>query len=416
MFIYLGRLSKTMLIPLLIPILYSIRHYLLDELDLKFNNYQSVFLHTFITSISYSLNLFLLLIENSSTRSYKTKTIDKEFNNQLLIEKRRIDKRQSQLKVLYLVLLPLFLFFNLLSYDIFSIFKPKDYKKNYFYTLSIPIFFILTALMSYQFLNLNLYRHQIASMIISFLLSLSLFLIFFLLDNGNNSVYSILFLFQNIGLRSLRYVLVVLAKLFMIKMYVTPIKLMTFLGIFGIIFSLITNGLSFLVDMNFIKNPELDGFFYIDEKTGFKRLLTIFDNFRELGDCILYFIGTIIFFFFEKYMSWFCIYTFSPNHYIMYASINTLFAIFMEICIQFKTNYSKIQNILIFIFSLVFLIFIFLCGLIFNEILIIRLLKLDTYTNVEIDKRQKDEIKISLTNDINNNNNNNNPNNSFESD
>ena len=68
------------------------------------------------------------------------------------------------------------------------------------------------------------------------------------------------------------------------------------------------------------------------------------------------------------------------------------------------------------IFSLVFLIFIFLCGLIFNEILIIRLLKLDTYTNVEIDKRQKDEIKISLTNDINNNNNNNNPNNSFESD
>jgi hypothetical protein len=98
----------------------------------------------------------------------------------------------------------------------------------------------------------------------------------------------------------------------------------------------------------------------------------------------------------------------------MYASINSLFAIFMEICIQFITNSSKIQNILIFIFSLVFLIIIFLCGLIFNEILIIRLLKMDTYTNVEIDKRQKDEIKISLTNDINNNNNN--PNNSFESD
>ena len=179
MFIYLGRLSKKMLIPLLIPILYSIRHYLLDEFDLEFNNCQSVFLHTFITSISYSLNIFLLLIENRLTRTYKAKTLDKEFNNQLLIEKRRIDKKQSELKILYLILLPLFLFFNLLSYDIFSLFKPKDYKKYYFYTLSIPVFFILTALMSYQFLNLHLYRHQIASMIISFLLSLSLFLIFF---------------------------------------------------------------------------------------------------------------------------------------------------------------------------------------------------------------------------------------------
>jgi hypothetical protein len=292
MFIYLGRLSKKMLIPLLIPILYSIRHYLLDLLDLEFNNYQSVFLHTFITSISYSLNIFLLLIENSLTRTYKAKTLDKEFNNQLLIEKRRIDKKQSELKILYLILLPLFLFFNLLSYDIFSLFKPKDYKKNYFYTLSIPVFFILTALMSYQFLNLHLYRHQIASMIISFLLSLSLFLIFFFLgDNDNNSIYSILFLLQNVGLRSLRYVLVVLAKLFMIRMYVTPVKLMTFLGIFGIIFSLIANALSYFVNMNFIKNPELDGFFYIDNKTGFKRLLTIFDNFGNLGNCcILYLI------------------------------------------------------------------------------------------------------------------------------
>ena len=38
MFISLGYLSKKMLIPLLIPVLYNIRHYLLDFFDEKIDN------------------------------------------------------------------------------------------------------------------------------------------------------------------------------------------------------------------------------------------------------------------------------------------------------------------------------------------------------------------------------------------
>ena len=71
MFISFGYLSKKMLIPLLIPIIYSIRHYLLNIFDQKIkaseSKQQSVFLNTFIISISYSLNIFLLIIEYYKT-------------------------------------------------------------------------------------------------------------------------------------------------------------------------------------------------------------------------------------------------------------------------------------------------------------------------------------------------------------
>ena len=86
-----GYLSKKMLYPLLIPILYSIRHYTLDEFDqrLKDDNNdekkQSVFINTFLLCITYSLDLFLLIIVNLKSRSKYKKTKENIFNNQLII-------------------------------------------------------------------------------------------------------------------------------------------------------------------------------------------------------------------------------------------------------------------------------------------------------------------------------------------
>ena len=53
-------------------------------------------------------------------------------------------------------------------------------------------------------------------------------------------------------------------------------------------------------------------------------------------------------------------------------------------------------------------------GLIFNEIIIIRICELDKYTNVEINKRQKKETNISMARYDDNNNEY--PDNSFDSD
>ena len=165
MFISLGYLSKKMLIPLLIPVLYNIRHYLLEIFDEKIDNtdnekHQPIFLNTFIVSISYSLNIILLFIEYKTTQSGKANMQEKEFDNQLIIEKLKQEKVQKNYRAIFLILLPLFNFFNYLSYDIVGIFKPTDYNKIYFYPVSIPFLFIITAFMSFLFLNYKFYLHQ----------------------------------------------------------------------------------------------------------------------------------------------------------------------------------------------------------------------------------------------------------------
>ena len=418
MFISLGYLSKKMLIPLLIPVLYNIRHYLLELFDKEIDNtdnekHQPIFLNTFIVSISYSLNIILLFIEYKTTQSGKEYMQEKEFDNQLIIEKLKQEKVQKNYRAIFLILLPLFNFFNYLSYDIVGIFKPTDYNKIYFYPVSIPFLFIITAFMSFLFLNYKFYLHQKATMIITPILSLFL-LLFLIIENEeteqkNKSLTSILFLIECLGLRSLRYILYVFGKLFMEKMFVSHIKLMTFLGIFGVLFSLIVNCFSYLLKMNSLENPDLNDYFII--KDGYKRLENIFDIFGKMDMYnFLIFIGIIILWFAENYIVWFCIYTFSPNHYTIYASINSLSALLQELIKNFKW-YLGIPSILA-------LCGIFISGLIFNEIIIIRIFKMEINTNVEINRRQKEETQISMIkfSDSKSDHNNEFPENSFDSD
>ncbi len=56
MFISLGYFSKKMLIPLLIPLIYIIRHTLSKKLEEE--EKKSIFINTFIVSISYNFNFY----------------------------------------------------------------------------------------------------------------------------------------------------------------------------------------------------------------------------------------------------------------------------------------------------------------------------------------------------------------------
>ena len=393
-----GFLSKKMLIPLLIPILYSIRHYALESFDQSLSELdteekkQSVFINTFIHSIAYSLNLILFIIENRNSKSRNKKTQEKVYNNQLLIERERMEKKEKTHTIVYLILLSIFNYFNYLFYDIISMFKPSDYNKKYFYILSIPVFFIVTALMSSFLLNYHFHRHQKLTMIISPVFSLTLLIFIKLLKIGkeNKSISSILYLIECLGLRSLRYILVVLGKLIMEKKFVTQFKLMAFLGIFGIIFSLIGSLIVNFLSFGFIQNPSLNDYFIIDEEEGKKRLRSLFDSwgYIHFGNIMLL-IATIILWFAENNVIWFSIYAFSPNHYTVYASINTIIVLFIDVVIDL----FDYHNIIIYIFYTISLLGIFICGLIFNEIILVRLWGLDKNTIVEINKRQKLETE-----------------------
>lgn len=394
--IYFGAISKKMLIPLLIPILYSIRHYTLDTFDLRLKNanndikQQSIFINTFILSITYSLNFILFIIETRNSKINNLNVQENKFDNQLLIEKMKREKRKKNTTRVYLILLAFFNFFNYLFYDIIGMFKPSNYNKLYFYTLSIPFFFIITALMSFLFLNKNIHKHQYITMIISPILSMSLLLIIKFLNLGkrNNTSYAVLYLMECLGLRGLRYVLTVLGKLIMEKRFVTYIRLMTYLGIFGLLFSLIFSFASYFIDFSFIKDPALNNYFIIQDGS-IKRLKNIFDSWGSFDSInFILFVATILIWFIENFLIWFSIYAFSPNHYTVYASLNTIVVLFIDVVIDdFKT-----KNIIIKIVFSIGLSGILICGIIFNEILIIGLWSMNKFTAIEIMRRQKEEM------------------------
>jgi hypothetical protein len=395
--LYFGAISKKMLIPLLIPILYSIRHYTLDTFDLRLrdaNNdikQQSIFINTFILSITYSLNFILYIVETRNSKVKNLNVQEKKFDNQLLIEKMKREKRKKSTTRIYLILLAFFNFFNYLFYDIIGMFKPSNYNKLYFYTLSIPFFFIITALMSFLFLNKNIYKHQYITMIISPILSISLLLIIKFLNLGkrNNTAYAVLYLMECLGLRGLRFILDVLGKLIMEKRFVTYFRLMTFLGIFGLLFSIIFSFASYFIDFSFIKDPALNNYFIIQDGS-IKRLKNIFDSWGSFDSMnIILFITIILIWFIENFLIWFSIYAFSPNHYTVYASLNTIVVLFIDVVIdEFKT-----KNIIIKIVFSIALFGMLICGLIFNEILIIGLWSMNKYTAKEIMRRQKEEME-----------------------
>lgn len=374
MFISLGELSKKMIIPILIPIFYIVRHILLEETNKIKEN--SIFLNTGIVSLSYSLNIILLIIQNKSIKSQKKEIKETEFNNQLLIEKRKIESQKYRKRLIFLLLISLYNYFNFQVYDLIKIYEPNNYNPCYFYSSSITVFFLSTALMSYLLLGSKIYNHQILSLVLSPIFSVIMTISF--IPTQKMKFTDFIYLCLCLLLRNFHFILMVFGKLYMEKYYISQFDLLSSFGIFGISFSLISNFISYFIKFN--------GFEYRDVLKG-NRLRNIFECFPNIN--IFYFVVSIICWFIENNLIWFCISSLSPNHYIIYRNISSTFIIIMKI-VEYKNWYIDI-------ISVISLISIFICGLIFNEIIIIHIYDLDKYTTIEIDKRQKEELENNKT-------------------
>ena len=384
MFITLGQLSKKMLIPLLIPIVYTIRHILLKLTDDLEEN--SIFLNTFIVSLSYCLNIFPSIIEYKSIQSQKKENKETEFNNQLIIEKRKIELKNFKKRIIFIILISLYNFFNFQVYDLIKIYEPGNYKECYFYSISITVFFLSTALMSYLLLGSKIYNHQILALVASPILSLIMSSAF--ITTHKMEIAGVIYLFLCLLLRNFRFILMVFGKLYMEKYYISQFYLLSSFGIIGIFFSLISNLISY-----FIKFKDFE---YKDEFNG-KRLRNIFECFPNINK--LYFFGSIFFWFIENNIIWYCISSLSPNHYIIYRNISSTIMIIVRIIKEDQ------KYIAIIIISIISLIGILICGLIFNEIIIIHICDLEKYTIIELDKRQKkEELEYNIIEDEDNRN------------
>ena len=389
MIISFGYLSKKMLIPLLIPLVYLLRHFVLEQAnnEKENNEISSIFINTFIASLSYSINILLLGIENELIKSIRKSKQNKEFDNQLLIEKIKIEKKKTKKRILFLIIISIYNFFNLQAYDLIKILMPDNYKQYYFYSISITVFFLSTALFSYLLLGIKIYKHQILSMIISPILSILMFIVF-ITDLVNESITkTFLYLIICLLVRNFRFILMVFGKLIMEKYYVTQTKLLSYFGICGLILSLITNCFSYFIEFPDYENEK---YFYG------KRLLNIFDYWKYMKKG--YFIFSIFLWFIENYLIWFCISGFSPNHYIIFRNISSILVILPDI---YKEEQFGEFDIWIKIFSSFGLFGIYICGLIFNEIIIIRIWNLEKYTAIELDKRQREETENIINADNN---------------
>ena len=264
-------------------------------------------------------------------------------------------------------------------------FKPDNYNKSYFYALSMPVYLIITALFSFIFLGYKFYRHQKLAMIVSPILGLSLFFVIKYSENDNIDGKYILFIIECLILRSARYIIIVFGKLIMEKLFVNQYKLMTYLGFFGILFTIISSIISYFIYLNLNDEDE-----YLVGENGCKRLKNIFDSWGEFSSITtIFFIATLFIWWAENNLIWFAIYEFSPNHYTVYSSITTIIILILDI---YRNGKSKI----ILFFSIFALCSIFICGLILNEIIIIRMCKMDKNTNVEINRRQREETENSI--------------------
>ena len=212
-------------------------------------------------------------------------------------------------------------------------------------------------------------------MIISPLLSILMFILF-ILKLGINPM-TILYLIICLLVRNFRCILIVFGKLFLEKYYITQIKLLSFFGGVGLLLTLISNLVSF-----FIKSPDFEN----GKEFYNKKLLNIIDYWKYMDKIM--FLLSIFLWFIENYIAWFCISAFGPNHYIIFTNISSIIVIYKELI--FDKNYNLFTEKIVSSFAFVGMI---ICGLIFNEIIIIRIWNLEKYTAVEIDKRQREEIK-----------------------
>lgn len=416
----LGNLSLKLIAPFLIPLFYLVRHYFLKSFDNSFlndkqENKKSCLMHTFMINIGYLFAGLFVYIENQKTKSKSI--IDKDeklfqsfsdtgrrneenpnndlsqgYISQFDLQRTELKRDRKKKLTIYFLLLGVFNYFNWQIYDILNMQKFTSYESYYFYSLSVSFFFLVTAVASKLILKIRIYKHQTYSMALSFLLSLSIFFILLFKDQERDKNYSQIFLalLIFIPVRSLRFIVYVIGKKFMINLYISHSQIIFFNGIIGIIGNLLLSLLTYMIkfERNFIDHKKDD--YFMNEENGKYRLINIFDVFANFSsNSIVYFIPSIIFWFLENYCIWLTISLLSPCHYIIYANI---IMIVFSFCdgegLFFLSGYGNFIYYIIFAF-----LGVIFSSLVFNEIIIIKLCGLDKNTSLEIYKRASLDIK-----------------------
>ena len=354
-----GKINKYYIIPFIAPIFSTLRSYVIYTIKNENQNLNISFLFLTLSGLAYSGCGFVLYFISYFTQRNKD---EKE------------QKKQSELREKNKFIFAFFIFIMAISPVLnlpfgFFAYSKETLQNRYYCFLFIPIF-------SKLMLNINIYKHQILSLIISFF-GFIIFLIIIIMTYEYNSknMFDNFRFFISCFFFSLHMVL--FKYLFNKYFYFSPALCYILLGLFIIIITILGSicySLIVFKDLSFFSlsfdflNQNLGARFYI---------LTI-----------LNFVLHII----QNLFSFLVIYNFSPNLYIISDVFRPL--LFWII----KTFVEKNETKLAIIFKSIAYLIQLIAAIIYNEIIILNFCGLNKETNKCINERAREDSLYMRTN------------------
>ena len=399
MLIEFGIIDFKIIIPLIYPIFYQIRRLIHKDDEKALFEFFTNFCGYLFSGIVYliikhrmkklnSKNIEKINSKNDNDKEDSGKELvnvvtEKQFRlvstikfseNQLNLEKKKIDKINSKKQYIYVLSLVLIYLFPMFL-DSYTLVNNFDIGTSSSISLFVSIF--SNIILSKIILGEKIYSHQIfASMIIliSILIVIILFLIKAIHIESNIGVNIALITF----ISSFYSLFNIMEKRYYNKFVDSPYHLMYVIGLFATILILVYEIFTVLIvgiDSN------LNGIFYQFYKNC--------ERFQYLY--ILIFISDILTAFIWLWGIQLTVYFFTPCHFIISESISQIISFFINDTIS---EYSDGEQATIIIF---FIIIIF-ATLIYNEVLIINICSLSNNTKKNINLRQLRESESILTN------------------
>ena len=314
----------------------------------------------------------------SSVKSIKTIRVKNNcsIKNQIIIEKEKINKRQTRKKYLFILgltiiyLIPMFL----------DSYCSSNQNINFKTSSSVSVFFCIISyvLLSRLILGHKIYRHQIFSLTIIIVCNIiSIILILTGEKNKVNSDMAINFVIMAVIL-SLYALYNVLEKIFFNSFMTSPYYLMFIIGLITLVLIIIYETITCLA---FGDNKDFNGAFY-----------QIKYNIKNIKLYPLLFIGDVISAFLWVGGIHLTVYFFSPCHFIISESISQILSTIINNSLE---GYNIAATIVIYV---LFVIIIF-ASLIYNEIIILKFWKLNINTKKHITKRSNSELLLMFKNE-----------------
>jgi len=399
MLIEFGIIDYKIIIPLIYPIFYQIRRLIHKDEEKALFEFFTNFCGYLFSGIVYliikhrmkklnSKNIEKINSKNDNDKEDSRKELvnvvtEKQFRlvstikfseNQLNLEKKKIDKINSKKQYIYVLSLVLIYLFPMFL-DSYTLVNNFDIGTSSSISLFVSIF--SNIILSKIILGEKIYSHQIfASMIIliSILIVIILFLIKAIHIESNIGVNIALITF----ISSFYSLFNIMEKRYYNKFVDSPYHLMYVIGLFATILILVYEIFTVIIvgiDSN------LNGIFYQFYKNC--------ERFQYLY--ILIFISDILTAFIWLWGIQLTVYFFTPCHFIISESISQIISFFINDTISEYSDGEQ-ATIIIFFFIIIFATFIY------NEVLIINICSLSNNTKKNINLRQLRESESILTN------------------